>query len=67
MSQWEHERRDGWIRRHPTATLRIITLGLSAGLFYRASMIDGNPEASLMVGCVAAVLVVVSTVRIETC
>ena len=52
-------------RRHPTAVLRTVALTLAAAFLTRAVYLEGSPEASVTLGVVALLCVIVATMDIE--
>jgi len=54
-----------WVVRHPTATMRMVTLTLAGLCLWRAVMAQGSPEGSVILGCVAVILLVVASADVE--
>ena len=56
----------GWVRRHPTAVLRIVTWGGAAVVLWFAFLDDtAGPGSAVLLAAAALILIVVGTAEIE--
>lgn len=54
-----------WVKRHPTAILRVGFGGTALYLFYIAWSVQGDPEGAFLLGCVGTAMLVVATCDVE--